>query len=73
MTAWLAGLSSAVDTAPATLVASAVALAVVMYGPRRRRRRRRHTSPDFRNAVVIVGVMWAACVLVLGVLVILKR
>jgi ABC-type xylose transport system permease subunit len=73
MIEWLAGLSSPVDAAPATLFASAVALAAVVYGPRRRRRRRHRTSPDFRNAVAIVGVMWVACVVVLGVLLLLKR
>jgi MYXO-CTERM domain-containing protein len=71
MPAWIAAMSSVVDAAPVPFVLAALVLGVVVYGPRRRRRRR--TSPDFRNSVVILGVMWAACVLMLGVLLLLKR
>ena len=71
MAAWIVGMSSVVDAAPLPLVLSTLALGVVVYGPRRRRRRR--TSPDFRNSVVILGIMWAACVLLLGILLLLKR
>jgi hypothetical protein len=73
MTEWLAGMSSAVDAGAATLLVSTAALAAVVYGPRPPRRRRLRASPDFRNTVMILGVMWGVCILALGVLLLLKR